>query len=239
MKYNKIVLYALTFVFAFGIALQAQEAKKLTIEEWEAEMAKLKTKKEALLKEVSSLQAEVDNLRGASAKIQSYDDCVKDLYTTLGDGGKSVSSADVDNFRKAVNALEGKIRRKEGKKADLQAELDALKKNKLSALPEFFDRVHNQMQRMLNEWVEDEAKLANQDKMYTVVKGDCLWFIARKKDFYGNGFAWPKIYNANREQIKNPDLIYPKQEFRIPPLTQEEKDKYDKLKRNYKPAPAK
>lgn len=92
--------------------------------------------------------------------------------------------------------------------------------------------MHEDLQRMLDEWVEETT-----DITYTVVKGDHLWGIARKKEHYGNGFAWPKIYNANRDKIKNPDLIYPQQEFKIPPLTAEEKDKYDRLRRNYKPAP--
>ena len=50
-------------------------------------------------------------------------------------------------------------------------------------------------------------------------------------------FAWPIIYKANRDQIKDPDLIYPKQVFKIPPLTEEEKAKYEKIRANYKPAP--
>jgi len=71
------------------------------------------------------------------------------------------------------------------------------------------------------------------------VKGDCLWFIAKKKEHYGNGFAWPKIYQANKDQIKNPNLIYPKQLLKVPPLTEDEKAKFEKLRKNYKPAPAK
>jgi hypothetical protein len=45
------------------------------------------------------------------------------------------------------------------------------------------------------------------------------------------------IYNANRDEIKNPDLIYPAQVFKIPNLTDEESEKYDKIRANYKPAP--
>jgi len=46
---------------------------------------------------------------------------------------------------------------------------------------------------------------------------DCLWKIAGYKKIYNNARLWPKIYRANKSQIKNPDLIYPGQVFKIPP----------------------
>lgn len=48
---------------------------------------------------------------------------------------------------------------------------------------------------------------------------DCLWRIAEYEYIYGNPFLWPRIYKANKNQIKNPDLIYPGQVFDIPPET--------------------
>ena len=51
-------------------------------------------------------------------------------------------------------------------------------------------------------------------RTYTVVKGDSLSKIA--KQFYGSAGQWKKIYEANKDSIKNPDLIYPGQTFRIP-----------------------
>ena len=54
----------------------------------------------------------------------------------------------------------------------------------------------------------------NTSKSYTVVKGDCLWKIAKR--FYGVGSKWTEIYNANKSKIKNPNLIYPGQVFVIP-----------------------
>ncbi len=49
---------------------------------------------------------------------------------------------------------------------------------------------------------------------YEIAKGDSLWKIA--KQFYGNGNDYPKIFEANKEVIKDPDLIYPGQKIRIP-----------------------
>lgn len=49
---------------------------------------------------------------------------------------------------------------------------------------------------------------------YTVKSDDCLWNIAKK--YYGNGSKYTTIYNANRDKIKNPNLIYPGQVLWIP-----------------------
>lgn len=52
------------------------------------------------------------------------------------------------------------------------------------------------------------------DRTYTVVSGDSLSKIAKR--LYGDAKQWRKIYEANKDQIKDPDLIYPGQTFRIP-----------------------
>jgi nucleoid-associated protein YgaU len=51
-------------------------------------------------------------------------------------------------------------------------------------------------------------------RTYTVIQGDSLSRIAKKQ--YGDANKWRTIYEANRDLIKNPDLIYPGQSFRIP-----------------------
>ena len=47
-----------------------------------------------------------------------------------------------------------------------------------------------------------------------MVEGDSLSKIA--KHHYGDANKWRTIYEANRDLIKDPDLIYPGQSFRIP-----------------------
>jgi len=51
-------------------------------------------------------------------------------------------------------------------------------------------------------------------RTYTVVAGDNLSKIA--KNFYGDANKWKKIFEANRDIIKNPDLIKPGQTLKIP-----------------------
>lgn len=49
---------------------------------------------------------------------------------------------------------------------------------------------------------------------YVVKKGDTLSAIARSH--YGNAGEWRRIFEANRDAIRDPDLIHPGQTLRIP-----------------------
>ncbi len=67
--------------------------------------------------------------------------------------------------------------------------------------------------RQIGDGIRKAVKTSNET--YTVIKGDCLWNIAKK--FYGSGAQYTKIYNANRSIIGgNPNLIYPGQVLSIP-----------------------
>ena len=48
----------------------------------------------------------------------------------------------------------------------------------------------------------------------TVQPGSTLWAIAREK--YGEGIMYVEVFDANRDRIRNPDLIYPGQVFELP-----------------------
>ena len=53
-----------------------------------------------------------------------------------------------------------------------------------------------------------------QARTYVVVAGDSLSKIAKK--FYGNANAWKKIFDANTDRVKNPDVIQPGWTLKIP-----------------------
>lgn len=52
------------------------------------------------------------------------------------------------------------------------------------------------------------------EQTYTVVKGDTLSHIA--KHFYGKASGWHAIFDANRDQLDDPDRIQPGQVLKIP-----------------------
>lgn len=58
------------------------------------------------------------------------------------------------------------------------------------------------------------AEPAVTTRTYTVVSGDSLSKIARQ--FYGSASRWPQIFDANRDQLSDPDLIKPGQVLKIP-----------------------
>ncbi|HSJ10302.1 MAG TPA: LysM peptidoglycan-binding domain-containing protein [Longimicrobiales bacterium] len=62
--------------------------------------------------------------------------------------------------------------------------------------------------------VPDAANVDAQASRYTVQAGDTLSAIAQRE--YGDAGAWTRIYEANRDQLDNPDLIHPGQELSIP-----------------------
>ena len=78
-------------------------------------------------------------------------------------------------------------------------------------MPEVFLREEREAPEVL------EAAAGNGDapvKAITVQTGATLWAIAR--DRYGDGTLFVRIFEANSNSIKDPDLIYPGQVFDLP-----------------------
>jgi len=51
---------------------------------------------------------------------------------------------------------------------------------------------------------------------HVVRRGESLWAISASRTGYGRGVLWPRIYEANRGKIRDPNLIFPGQELSIP-----------------------
>ncbi len=88
-----------------------------------------------------------------------------------------------------------------------------LKQSNMAALPEMRDKLST-IDQLLTEL---KARIAQPVVIdYKVVRGDNLWNISKKEQIYADPYMWPRIYRNNKDQIEDPDLIYPKQVLAVP-----------------------
>src|SRR6056297_95938 len=75
-------------------------------------------------------------------------------------------------------------------------------------------RVETPFKREDRTLVDGQEKTAQTARAVTVQPGNTLWEISR--DRYGEGPMYVRIFEANRDRIRDPDLIYPGQIFTVP-----------------------
>lgn len=104
---------------------------------------------------------------------------------------------------------------------DVQTGVRTLRVDQLDAAGEVVSRIETPFLR------EDRTAIAAameaqtsqtgfQVAMKTVQPGATLWAIARER--YGDGVLYVQVFEANRDRIRNPDLIYPGQVFQLPEI---------------------
>jgi nucleoid-associated protein YgaU len=64
--------------------------------------------------------------------------------------------------------------------------------------------------------VPGDAPAVRRAVAVTIQPGDTLWAISENR--YGAGIRYVQVYRANRDRIRDPDLIYPGQVFDLPEL---------------------
>lgn len=77
------------------------------------------------------------------------------------------------------------------------------------------NQVAKQMAALANNEVADSTPQIGIGLSTVIIQpGYTLWAVARKT--YGFGMQYVRIYHANKDQIRDPDLIYPGQIFKLP-----------------------
>jgi nucleoid-associated protein YgaU len=62
--------------------------------------------------------------------------------------------------------------------------------------------------------VDEQQNAWDATQWHEVQKGETLWKIAQR--YYGDGSLYPKIFEANKDTLKDPNLIRIGQKLRIP-----------------------
>ena len=194
-------------------------AQEMTMEEYNAKLLQWQERERVAKEGIANCDQQIAQLRADISSAESETDQVwANIYSTIG-----ATEAEVNAFRQELNDLDGQLNSlaalspeelfKKRKELDgIEERLMEMKESRIVALTE-----------MTNKIASMEGKIAQlRAKMprglwddYTVIRGDYLWRIARKPDVYGDPMQWIRIYSYNTDQIKDPDLIYPEQIFKI------------------------
>ncbi|MEO0863177.1 MAG: LysM peptidoglycan-binding domain-containing protein [Pseudomonadota bacterium] len=89
-----------------------------------------------------------------------------------------------------------------------------LRVDELDAAGDVTSRVETPFKREDPQLLAQDDAPATPAKRITVQTGNTLWAIAR--DRYGEGLLYVQVFEANRDRIRNPDLIFPGQVFDLP-----------------------
>jgi uncharacterized coiled-coil DUF342 family protein len=208
-------------------------AQEMSKDQWQQEIDRYTKMRNDLSAKVKELTDRIASLESQSSTLDAdYAKCLDELYALVGSNREQA-----DAFRSEIESAESKadelmrlsdadLMDRKGEVDELASKVKSLWENKLSLIPEFYDRL-----TALNDKVKSlQSTLAGSGKTYTVGtwarNRDCLWNISKKRDIYNNAWMWPKIWQGNRDQIKDPDVIHPGQKLKIPaegPMTSEEK----------------
>ncbi|MCX7930703.1 MAG: LysM peptidoglycan-binding domain-containing protein [Chlorobi bacterium] len=198
----------------------------LRLDDWRMRIRKLEDDEQKAQGEIKLLE---ERLNTAVADLKR---CQDENNRLIG-----ATEAQINQFRERLGRLEGRIRElrglsdndfepRRGEIYALAAEWNRLRNEKIAVMQEFFDRMiaaRRDIQSLLERKPAWRGKYAVRPWRESK---DCLWNIAGQQDVYGDPYHWPKIWQANTDLIRNPDIIQPGWELSIPPpgpLTPEEK----------------
>jgi nucleoid-associated protein YgaU len=201
-----------------GNAVAAE--KKMTRDEYKAKVAEYTSRETAASADIAALNGDIAKLNAELAALDT------DIATLRGNILSLIGATDAEvmAFGRQLDAiiaqLEGlmalppeRLIQRRGEFKAVQRQVTELKASKISALPEMKTRL-DRIGGMIDQLRARIAQPVTID--YTVQRGDNLWNIAKKDEIYADPYMWPRIYRANRDGIRDPDLIYPQQKLAVP-----------------------
>jgi nucleoid-associated protein YgaU len=218
---KKIVIGGLAFALLISMSAPAlAQEKKMTRDQYVAQMADLKMREDTAKKQIETLNSQIaainSQLGDCDMAIADFNDQIRTLVDATDEQimafGKRLDAIIAQLEGLMALAPEVLIKRRGEVKA-IETEVMGMKQNKIAALPEMKGRL-TKIDKLLGQLKARIAQPVTID--YMVEKGDNLWNIAKKESVYDDPYMWPRIYRANKETIKDPDLIYPKQKLAVP-----------------------
>jgi len=220
----------ITLILTLTAAAAANAQEKISKEEWQKQISQYTSERDNLKNELATLTKQVDDLRSTLASLDKQIQSVRDETLAL----TGASAAVRKDFETRLLSLEQRVaalqtlsdqdlyvRRFELDSA--QATKDQLMKERIADAERYYERLQKVQSKIddLRSTLAKVKSIAESEQHYVVRSWakyhDCLWNISKKKQIYDSPFLWPKIWQANRDQIKDPDLIRIGEHLKIPP----------------------
>lgn len=217
---KKTLLIALALVLALGMTTGAVAQEEMTYEEYEAQLANWQQREQDAQAQIDQLEQEIADLQ---SQIEAMDQEIanqwQQIYDMLGvtESDLTMYADKLDQLGSDLDAF-GRLSPEEMYQRSEELDAMAARLDKMDMLaPSLLTKYMNIISDLRSQIESLRGRMAKPKvKMYTVVRGDYLWKIAKMPDHYGDGTKWMRIYSVNHEQINDPDLIYPDQKFSIP-----------------------
>jgi nucleoid-associated protein YgaU len=206
--------------FNFIMAQNSYNYEEMEMEQYNALLGEWQQKLETHKAGIDNEQKTIDSLNAKLASTQEgIDSEWNEIFTLTG-----LTKDDYDSYGNGLNQLRSdasallslspeQIYERMNEVDSLQAKLDRAKKSPFSVMSDNAKTIAA-IQSMIDQ-TREKGKAAVPPS-YTVVRGDYLWKIAGKEDIYGDSYAWMRIYTSNKDQIKDPNMIFVNQVFNIP-----------------------
>ena len=191
---------------AMKSATDERDAAKKQVEGLESDIAALKTKDASLTADLKKCQDALVAAAGETAEQEHQFYVLLDSIDARTNELARLSNQDLLQRSGELDLINGMIARARSNKLAL------IPRNK-ARLDTAADRLSSLRQSLA---IAEERK----EQVYTVGtwarNRDCLWNIAKKPSIYADPFLWPKIWQENRAEIRNPDLLHRGQKLLIP-----------------------
>jgi nucleoid-associated protein YgaU len=193
-------LLSMAMILCFVVPVLAFAQEKMTEEEAQAEIARIRAELDQLNADIAALEGEVDALQTSVSELETLHAGLTEKVAELREAWKRCTWG-------RYTVIEG----------DWLSKIASMRKvyHDGSKWPWIYEANMDKISDpnlIYPGWVLLIPTLEN----YTVIPGDCLWLIASYLSIYSDAKRWPDIYEANKDEISDPDLIYPNQEFVIP-----------------------
>ncbi len=235
---KNLIIITLAIVFVLPVFLVAEIAylneedykdlkKKERLVYWdnlETELVNLQQRKADAFANQEKLSNEIEEIKMELARVNAeHEQTYADIISYL-----DLTEADLPNIKRKINYFNNNINNWNNltdkqlwkdKKAvhALTTEYQEYRGSKFGKVPDFQSEFSDLDNKVVNLKASlDAAKPKYYEDSYTVVKGDWLSKIAQYSFIYDDASKWPIIWRANRDQIKDPNLIYPNQVIKIP-----------------------